>query len=100
MFRCLRQNANINWIWNETVLIEANLPDGIATGRAVDDSGNVAAFTLTVEADLNYNQTEVVCLATVFVGSIPVTERSLPVNLTIQGETETNGNIASMCICS
>ena len=89
VFQCLHPSANIDWIWNGTVLIDANLPDGIATDRTNDEnSGRVIAFTLTVDALLKYNETEVTCLATTFDGTTPIPEVTLPVNITIQGETD------------
>ena len=91
VFRCRHPNTTfITWRINETVnVVEGNPgPSGIIAGRTPGGSGTVIDFTLTIIAQPIYNETEIVCIATFPVGSVP-DEETISVNLTIQGKNET-----------
>ena len=72
MFRCRDPTATaIGWIWNGSEVMVASPPPGITPG----------SDSLTIVAQSNYNETEVVCLALTRSGSMETT----PVRLLIQG---------------
>ena len=74
VFRCRNPTATaIGWIWNGSELMAASLPSGITLGSNTE--------TLTIVAQSNYNETEVVCLAF----SRSETMETTPVRLLIQG---------------
>ena len=60
-------------------------PSGIRAGRTSDLSGTVIDFTLTIMAQIIYNGTEIVCVATFPVGGD--NEETASVNLKIQGKS-------------
>ena len=91
VFRCRHLNTIfIYWRINESItVVEGNPgPSGITAGRSLGPSGTVIDFTLTIIAQPIYNETEIVCIATFPVGSVP-DEETVSVNLTIQGKNET-----------
>ena len=60
---------------------------------------SVHSDTLTIVAQPNYNETEVVCIAIVIVGQMSQNEEtSDSVNLLIQGGTKMHSNIQLPCI--
>ena len=74
VFRCQNPAATaIGWIWNGSEVTIASPPPGITLGSNTE--------TLTIVAQSNYNETEVVCLA--FSRSAPI--ETTPVRLLIQG---------------
>ena len=90
VFRCHNPTATvIVWRWNDSALSESNPPPGVTPNRVLDESGNVLEYTLTIVAQSNYNETEVVCIA-IFI-DMP-REETAPVSLKIQGGTEVQVN--------
>ena len=72
VFRCRNPTANaIGWIWNGSEVMVDSPPPGITLG----------SNTLTIVAQSNYNETEVVCVAFSSSGSVETT----PIRLLIQG---------------
>ena len=93
VFRCLHLTAvAILWKVNGTVVSEHNPPRDVTTGRTLDGNRIVTGYTPTITAQLNYNETEIVCVA-VFVNNSILIEETAPVNLTIQGKTDNQVNI-------
>ena len=75
VFRCHDPTTTaIGWRWNGSEVMVGNPPPGITPG-----SGSLA-----IVAQLNYNETEIVCLALSSSGSVETT----PVRLLIQGSYE------------
>ena len=88
VFSCLHSSTYSFTAWklngSDRAVRETNPPPGITPGRTLDEKGNVIDYTLTMVAHLNYNQTEVVCVATFVGNSMPEVETT-PVILLIQG---------------
>ena len=92
VYRCLNPTANaISWRWNGSVVIDSSPPAGITLGMTMDGNRNVR--TLTIVAQPNYNETEVVCVAIIIVGQMSQNEETTPVSLLIQGGTKLHGNL-------
>ena len=90
VFRCRHPNTTfISWRVNETITVMEGVsgPSGITAGRTLDGNQNVIDFTLTVEAQSNYNGTKIVCIATFIAANMP-NEVTVSVNLTLQGKDE------------
>ena len=84
-FSCLHSTTDvIAWKVNGTVVIDSNPPPNITTGMTTDEKGNVATHTMTIVAQSNYNETEIVCVAA-YVGDIMPEEETAPVILLVQG---------------
>ena len=85
MFSCQHKIAHvIAWTLNGSLINEKNLSTGIKLGMTLDENGHVVR-TLTIKALINYNETEVECLAIFAHNSMP-DERTPPVKLLIQGK--------------
>ena len=85
VFRCRHSTANgIIWMVNE--LSEYDFPEDIVPDSIIDHNGT-RVFTLTIPARLQYNGTEVVCVAIFLDGPVPRTLSTPPVILTVLAGT-------------
>ena len=91
VFRCQYPTATIVWRWNGTLVNENSPlhPPGVTPNRTVDRSRNVVDFTLTIAAQPDYNETDIVCIAG-FTGTMMPDEETTPVNITIQGRAKSS----------